>query len=119
MPRDTSTPEILHNTIPFSSAEEAWFWFIDANEARHHGAKIVAGMATFPRPCEPIDIIKIVDRLYRQRRLLADHLRILAHYGLRRQPPEPRRPSEQKALVLWLEALACLDGTMRLKGIVA
>lgn len=113
MPRDTMLshtppvppvcipPEIPFGTTPFTSAEEAWFWFIDAHEARHLGAKIVAGMATYPRPCEPVDIMKIVDRLYRQRRLLADHLRILIHYGQRRSPPDHRRPAEIKALVLW------------------
>ena len=131
MPRDTTYPETLPHqttclphdmpfgTIPFTDAEEAWFWFIDASEARHQGARIVAGLATFPRPCEPVDIMKVVDRLYRQRRLLADHLRVLVHYGQRRQPPDHRRPAELKAVGLWQEALNIIEGILRLKGIVA
>jgi len=112
-------PEIPFGTVPFSSAEEAWFWFIDAHEARHAGAKIVAGMALFPRPCEPVDIMKIVDRLYRQRRLQADHIRVLIHYGQRRCPPDHRRPAEQKSVTIWHDALEIIEGMLRLKGIVA
>ena len=75
----TKPPTQDPKTIPFDSAEEAWFWFIAAQEARNDGARFAAGQAMFPRPCEPIDILKALDCLYRNRRLLRDHLLVLRH----------------------------------------
>ena len=46
------------NTVPFVSTEEAWFWFVQAQEARSSGARIVAGRGTVPRPCEPLDMMR-------------------------------------------------------------
>ena len=31
-------------SVPFDTIEDAWFWFIQANEARQAGARIVAGL---------------------------------------------------------------------------
>lgn len=104
--------------VPFSSVEEAWFWFIRANEARNAGARFTAGMGDVPRPCEPLDILRILDRLYRNRRLLWDHMLVLKHYGLRRLPPDPDRIKEVRACTLWQEALARLEPIMVRKGIV-
>jgi len=78
-------------TVPFESAQEAWFWFINAQQARNDGARFVAGCSKIPRPCEPLDILKIVDRLHRTRRLQRDHLLVLRHYGRRQMAPDPRR----------------------------
>lgn len=72
---------------PFDSAEEVWFWFIMAQQARNEGARFSAGAGMIPRPCEPLDILKILDSLYRQRRLQRDHLLVLRHYGRRNMPP--------------------------------
>ena len=103
---------------PFDSAEEAWFWFIAAYQARLDGAQIRAGMAKVPRPCEPIDIIRLVDRLYRQRMLLIEHMRVLLHYGKRHHAPDGRRPRETKAEILWQQAMEVLEYNFRAKGIV-
>lgn len=111
------TPDI--ETVPFESAEEAWFWFIQAHGARCEGARLTMGMAAVPRPCEPVDILKVVDRLYRQRRLLRDHLHVLAHYGRRLMEPDPRRPKEQRACALWREAMDLMTPLLRAKGIIA
>lgn len=105
-------------TLEFTDAEEAWFWFIAAYEARQSGARIVAGAGSLPRPCEPLDILRVVDRLYRQRRLFADHLRVLNFYGRRGSPPDPRRDRERKAYGLWQEALMRIEPMLRMKGIV-
>ncbi|MEM6903494.1 MAG: hypothetical protein AAF556_09690, partial [Pseudomonadota bacterium] len=104
--------------VCFVDAEEAWFWFITAYEARQSGARIVAGAGSLPRPCEPLDILRVVDRLYRQRRLFADHLRVLNFYGRRGSPPDARRGREQKAYGLWQGALMRIEPMLRLKGIV-
>lgn len=103
---------------PFESAEEAWFWFIQAQQARNDGARFVAGAGIVPRPCEPMDILKVLDRLYRQRRLLRDHLLVLRHYGRRLMRPDARRVKEARASVIWDEALARLEPVLEKKGIV-
>ena len=106
------------NAVPFESAEEAWFWFITAQQARNEGARFVSGLSLTPRPCEPVDILKILDGLYRQRRLLRDHLLVLRHYGRRNMPPDPRRVKEARSYRLWVEALERIEPALIRKGIV-
>lgn len=104
--------------VPFRDAEEAWFWFIAAQAARNDGARFVAGQSLYPRPCEPIDILKVLDGLYRQRRLVRDHLLVLRHYGRRHLPPDNRRAKEVRAFQLWHEALERIGAVLEKKGIV-
>lgn len=103
---------------PFISAEEAWFWFIQSQSARNDGARFASGIGKTPRPCEPIDILKILDHLCRQRRLFRDHLLVLRHYGRRLMAPDPRRIKEARAHGLWCEALDRLESAFVRKGIV-
>lgn len=119
-PREPYSPPPVSSvdTTPFATAEEAWFWFIQAQAARNDGARFSAGQGLVCRPCEPVDILKIVDRLYRQRRLLIDHLLVLRHYGRRLMAPDARRVKEVKAHSLWVEALARMTPTFERKGIV-
>jgi hypothetical protein len=121
MPRPSYTPMPVRvaPAVPFDSSESVWFWFVQAQTARQDGARFVAGLSDLPRPCEPLDILRIVDRLYRQRRLMRDHLAVLAFYGRRLLAPDPRRPAEQRAQLIWREALDRLDPVLRGKGIVA
>ncbi len=105
-------------TTPFDTAEEAWFWFILAQEARNTGAKISAGASLIARPCEPADILKVVERLYRNRRLMMDHVLVLRHYGKRQLPPDPRRVKEVRGFHLWKEALERIEPILVRKGIV-
>ncbi|KPF80967.1 hypothetical protein IP70_24695 [alpha proteobacterium AAP38] len=105
-------------TTPFDSAEEAWFWFIMANEARQAGARIRAGQGLVTRPCEPLDILRTLDRLHRKRRLLRDHLLVLAHYGRRQFAPDPDCRREMRDHTLWCEAFAVLAPALHEKGIV-
>jgi hypothetical protein len=114
----TPKPQPEIDSTPFSSAEEAWFWFIQAQEARNDGARFSLGAGLIPRPCCPTDVMAILDRLYRQRRLLRDHLLVLRHYGRRMLPPDPRRVKEFRAYTLWTEALARLAPAFLRKGII-
>lgn len=114
VPKPTQDP----GTARFANAEEAWFWCVQAAEAKAQGARIAAGQAETPRPCEPLDILAAVDRLYRQRRLIRDHLCVLRHYGQRLTPPDPRRKREQRASTLWREAFDHLTPVLQTKGIV-
>lgn len=111
-------PQPDKDCVPFGSAEEAWFWFIQAQQARNDGARIVAGISRIVRPCEPVDILAIVERLYRNRRLLMDHILVLRAYGRRLLPPDPRRPKEMRARTLWDEALEVMEESFRRKGII-
>ncbi|MFZ4410771.1 MAG: hypothetical protein ACOYOH_25740 [Paracraurococcus sp.] len=104
---------------PFRSAEEAWFWTMAALIARRDGARIVSGAGLVQRPCEPDDVVKCLDRLYRQRRIDLQHARILRIWGERQQAPDPRAPREAGDARLWKEAMARLDWPLRVKGILA
>jgi len=104
--------------VPFNDAEEAWFWFIRSTRARMDGARLSAQASNETRPCEPDDLYRLVLNL-RQRRLLRDdHLRVLAEYGWRESPPDPRLNEEERALCLWDEALDRLTTPLVAKGIV-
>lgn len=114
----TPRPSAHASTVPFADAEEAWFWFIQAQQARVEGARITAGAGLVPRPCEPIDILNVVSQLHRARRLLIDHILVLRHYGRRMMAPDPRRMKEMRAHGLWREALERIEPVLIRKGIV-
>jgi hypothetical protein len=105
-------------SFPFENAEEAWFWFIAAQEAKIDGARFSAGAGLLPRPCEPIDILKVVDGLYRHRRLHREHLLVLRFYGRRRLPPDQHRVKEMRAYDLWTEALERIGEILERKKII-
>lgn len=109
----------LDRAVPFATAEEAWFWTMAALIARHEGARISAGRGEVLRPCEPDDVVKCLDRLYRQRRIELAHARILRIWGERGTTPNPRVICERGDLRLWNEAMERLDFPLRAKGIVA
>lgn len=102
----------------FTSAEEAWFWFIQATAAREAGARVRANQGLYKRPCEPTDIFKILERLHRHRRLTMHHFRILRHYGVRMIAPDSTRAKEVLASRLWDEAMGILTDVLVAKGIV-
>ncbi len=104
--------------VPFDTAEDAWFWFIAAQEAKNDGAQFVAGAGLYKRPCEPIDILKVLERLYRSRRLTWDHVKVLRHYGVRHMAPDRYRPKEMRAYDLWKQALEYMEDALITKGIV-
>lgn len=103
---------------PFPSVEDAWFWCVQCRQAQVQGARLAAGMSDRPKPCEPLDILAVVDRLYRRRRLLAEHMRVLAAYGRQLLRPDPDSIRERRDAALWDEALAALHPPLRDKGIV-
>ncbi|AWK88052.1 hypothetical protein DEW08_16385 [Azospirillum thermophilum] len=104
--------------IPFDSGEEAWFWAVQAQDAKAAGARVVAGLGLVQRPCEPADVLRVVDRLYRRRLLTRDHLHVLVHYGRRLAAPDVTRPREQRAHGLWCEAFERVNPVLREKGIL-
>lgn len=113
---------VLHSIAqaePFRSAEDAWFWTMAALIARQDGARIVAGRGSAVRPCEPDDVVKCLDRLYRQRRIDLNHARVMRRWGERGYAPNPQAASERADAAVWREALGRLEWPLRIKGIVA
>lgn len=119
MPKPHAPAQTSHQTaLPFNTPEEVWFWFIEANQARLDGARYTAAKGNIRRPCEPVDILRILDRLYRTRRLMMDHFRVLRFYGVRQMRPELWRKSEARAATLWKEAMRALEPVFIAKGIM-
>lgn len=116
--QEESNKSIALQGVPFQDAQEAWFWFISAQQARNDGARFVAGSGAYPRPCEPLDILKVLDRLYRHRRLTRDHFLVMRHYGRRYIAPDPRRVKEVRAFKLWNEAMSRFGEALQAKGII-
>ncbi|MBI0536035.1 hypothetical protein D9599_10665 [Roseomonas sp. KE2513] len=115
----TTTLSSLDKVQPFQNADEAWFWTMAALVARRDGARIVSGRGLVSRPCEPDDVVKCLDRLYRQRRIEIAHARIMRIWGERGTAPDPTSPRERGDYRLWREAMERLEWPLRMKGIVA
>jgi hypothetical protein len=103
---------------PFRDAEEAWLWTMAALMARREGARFRANQGLIVRPCEPDDVVKCLDGLYRRRRIDLVHARILRIWGERQASPNPALPVERCDWRLWREALERLEWPLRAKGIV-
>ena len=102
---------------PFRNAEQAWFWTMGALAARRDGGG--GGALRIARPCDPDDVVKCLDQLYRHHRIDLLHARILRHWGERQMAPDPACASETHDARLWREALDRLDPPLRSKGILA
>ena len=104
---------------PFDRAEAAWLWTMAALIARRDGARYTANKGRISRPCDPDDVVKCLDRLYRQRRIELAHARVLRIWGERQIAPSPLVALERHDHTLWSEALERLEWPLRAKGIVA
>ena len=103
-------------TTPFSSSEEAWFWYCLCEQLgfeRAHG-----GDSKIARPCETSDIFLAVKHLIHAGQLRPTHVRILQHYGEEQAPPHINFGATERICRLWREAMDYLDSLLRRKGIV-
>jgi hypothetical protein len=103
--------------VPFRSARDAWLWTMTALVARRGGRRSTPGGTE--RPCDPDDVVKALDTLYRQRRIDLVQVHVLRRWGERGTEPSAAVPSEQPDYRLWHEALRALERPLRVKGIVA
>jgi hypothetical protein len=117
-PAPPAAPRGRLTTQPFRNAEEAWFWTMAALKARHDGAR-TSNSGRIQRPCEPDDVIKCLDTLYRRRRIDLVHARILRIWGERQCAPNPAHANERGDWRLWREAIDRMEWPLRVKGIVA
>ncbi len=104
------------DTTPFTSAEEAWFWYCLCEQLGndHPGGS----KARIVRPCESSDIFLAVKKLRRAGILRPKHIKVLAKYGLEQIPPHPHFGDSLNICNLWQEAIRFLDSLLRRKGIV-
>jgi hypothetical protein len=86
--------------------------------ARREGARYTAGKGLVRRPCDPDDVVKCLDGLYRQRRIDLAHARILRIWGERQIAPSREVAVEQHDHWLWMQALERLGWPLRVKGII-
>src|SRR5450755_4751879 len=86
---------------PFRSAEEAWLWTMAALQARRDGARYTANRGLVSRPCEPDDVVRCLDALYRSKRIDLVHARVLRVWGERQMAPDPDYATEQCDFRLW------------------
>ena len=103
------------------AVEALWFWFMrhrcpDGTTAGRPRVTGIPGGKS--EGCHPLDVFRVVDGLYRHRRLDRDHLAILGHYGRRQSPPDPSRRREQRAHLIWAEALTRLAPALRRRGLI-
>jgi len=104
---------------PFQSVEDAWFWTMAALAARNAGAvRPKRSSATVMRPCEPDDVVRCLDRLYRKRRIDLGHAKVMRVWGERGRTPSAAAKGEQADHRIWREAMERLDWPLREKGIV-
>ena len=105
--------------ISVDRAPLAAFATMSALMARQEGARFSAGKGTTARPCDPDDVVRCLDHLYRQRRIDLSHARVLRIWGERQIAPSATAIAQCNDRKLWLEALQCLEWPLRAKGIVA
>lgn len=101
----------MSQSKPFVSAEEAWFWTVTALRARQQDLKMPKGEV---RPCDPDDVIRALDGLYRQGRIGPDHARVLRRYG--EQGVAPKEIGNDRTL--WDKSMSHLHSQLSAKGIV-
>lgn len=91
---------------------------MSALAARRDGARYTANLGRVGRPCDPDDVVKCLDTLYRRRRIDLLHARILRIWGERQTAPNPAHVSERGDARIWREAMERLEWSLRVKGIV-
>lgn len=104
--------------MPFHNAEEAWLWTMATLLARRDGAGTGWRPDGPARPCDPDDVVRCLDVLYRERTVDLLHARILRIWGERQRSPRPTIPNQRSDWRLWHQALGQLEWSLRARGIV-
>ena len=84
-------------------------------KARRDGARFTVNRGRVTRPCEPDDLVKCLDGLYRRGRVNLLHARVLRRCGERYVSPNPGSDFERSEYRLWQEAMNCLEWPLRSK----
>jgi len=116
--RKCQSPIVNKTVIPFHDAEQVWFWYVHAERARREGVPSSSVFSSETRPCDPDDVYRCVMSLRKRNKLQDEHLNVLAKYGWRDAPPDPRIKNEERPAVLWDEAIDKLYTVFIAKGII-
>lgn len=101
---------LIMNVQRYSAVERVWLATMAALATRRDGARGEMGDAD--------EVVKVLDRLYRQRRIDLAHARVLRVYGERGARPNANKPAEAGDARLWREATEALTFPLRSKGLV-
>ncbi|MDR0803677.1 MAG: hypothetical protein LBO08_01120 [Rickettsiales bacterium] len=104
-----SVGNIALNIRKFRDAEEIWFWFLHNRATRTGfcGDKHFSG-----RPCSLIDVESRITRAYLCGKLRDDHLAVIKKFGDIKRAPHQHIFAENRAAVLWREAMAAMASVM-------
>jgi hypothetical protein len=100
---------------PFRDTEACIIWMVQTLAAEAEGSPRKAK----PSICEPAEVVKCLDTLYRRRRIDLHHVRILRLWGHRGRAPNPANPMEKSDARSWREALDRLEWPLRSLGIIS
>lgn len=90
----------LKDRMPKASIENLVFWFVQNSKGTFSG---------YSRA----DILKVLDKLYRNRSLFRDHLLIIRHYGRKGVSPDCAKEKEKRAFKIWGEAIELISREVR------
>jgi hypothetical protein len=118
MPPSTDAPQCAFGGArPFASADEAWFWFMRALKAQRRGSWNPLSVEAVARPCEPDDVLRCLDQLYRRRQLTREDVLFLRLWGENQVAPDPQiYPSAAR---VWHELMALLTWPLQRAGVVS
>lgn len=102
--------------IRYDDAEHAFFCMVDRQRAKADGASFKNG--PYMRPGSGLDTQIVIEKLYRDRILTMDHIRVLRHYGVRGMRPDERREKEYRASKLWDEAMNLIQKELEAKKMI-
>ena len=103
----------INLTEKFQNAEQLWFWFLYSKSVQngfiHHNT-------TTKRPCELLDVETLITKLYLCGKLSDEQLKIMKKFGDKRRAPHQYVYSENKAAMLWKNAMDVLSEYASKKG---
>ena len=106
-------------TIPmtekFQNAEQLWFWFLYSKQVRKNNFGRMRCTPT-RRPCEILDVETMITKLYLSGKLSDEQLSVMKKFGDMRRAPHQHIWKENRATVLWKNAMDIIDITARKLG---
>ena len=98
----------------FQSAEQLWFWFLYSKSVRNDFCRI--RNTPTKRPCEILDVETMITKLYLSGKLTDEQLAVMKKFGDMRRAPHQHIWKENRATVLWKNAMDIIDITARKLG---
>lgn len=90
------------DALLFRDAEAAWFWFVEAHDRRHDGAK-TNGPSLRPICIE--DVLGILSHMLRRRVISNAHILVGMRYAREGRVPVADYPAEAHDAALWRELM--------------